>query len=279
MTAVLQSQSPFSPHLRQQPPQQGILLNPSPRQHAFPLPHPASYTSLSSSSSSTATDDDALYSSSTDADRPHPARTHRSSSLPTRKIRFAPLPDPRRAVFVTDGGDELPIPVDDDDAQIPSSATPSSKKFTIGPATSRSAPVSPQVNPQVAEWEVIDSPRIGTYKLPPPLDPPSLASSVSSASQYEYSTPSGPSSPTTAACFPGTLPGPSTSSKKGLTRKLWKPLLMPMSLSKKPLLNFPNTSTESVGLARFQLRRRAFSLLLHAIHAVVRHVLYHRRLL
>ncbi|KZT24089.1 hypothetical protein NEOLEDRAFT_498203 [Neolentinus lepideus HHB14362 ss-1] len=225
MTAVLQS---FSPH--------SILLNPSPRPHTFPLPHPASYTSLSSASSST--DDDALYSSSTDADRPRPpTRSQRSSSVPARKIRFAPLPDPRRAVFVTDGGDELPIPVDNDAGNITAAAH--SKKFTIGPTPT----ASPSVSPQLREWEVIDSPRLGACKLPPPLasEPPSLASSVSSASQYDYSA---PPSPNNATCFPAPLP------KKGLTSKLWKPLLMPMSLSKKPSLNFANTSTESVGLSR-----------------------------
>ncbi|EPQ58638.1 hypothetical protein GLOTRDRAFT_120272 [Gloeophyllum trabeum ATCC 11539] len=269
MTAVMQpSSSPFmSPAFR---PGHGILLNPSPRTTAFPLPtptptplpHPASYTSLSSSSSSAATDEDALYSSSTDVDA-HPARTHRSRSLPAphsapaRKIRFAPLPDPRRAVFVTDGGDELPIPLSDDDGMIVSSAASVSgdsnntKKFTIG-MDSRSPSVSPQVHASTnSDWELVDSPRINSYKLPPPAlapesHPPSLASSISSHANYEYTTspaPSMPSSPTNASCFPGALP---SSGKRGLTSKL----LRPFTISKKPSLSFSNTSTESVGLPR-----------------------------
>lgn len=41
----------------------------------------------------------------------------RSGSAPPngRRIRFAPLPDPRRAVLITDDGDELPLPPGSDD--------------------------------------------------------------------------------------------------------------------------------------------------------------------
>ncbi|PPQ67672.1 hypothetical protein CVT25_012700 [Psilocybe cyanescens] len=48
---------------------------------------------------------------------------HITASHPRRSIRFAPLPDPRRAVLITDEGDELPIavPPDHDLNHIPAS--------------------------------------------------------------------------------------------------------------------------------------------------------------
>ena len=56
------------------------------------------------------------------SDEDHVLRSRRSSApeystLRGRRIRFAPLPDPRRAVCVTEGGEELPLPAvfDDDD--------------------------------------------------------------------------------------------------------------------------------------------------------------------
>jgi len=56
------------------------------------------------------------------SDEDHVLRSRRSSapeygSFSGRRIRFAPLPDPRRAVLVTEGGEELPLPpvFDDDD--------------------------------------------------------------------------------------------------------------------------------------------------------------------
>ncbi|KAH9967988.1 hypothetical protein BC827DRAFT_1169579, partial [Russula dissimulans] len=115
----------------------GILLNPSPYGRLSALPQP-SYPSRSNQSLSSST------SSSEDVNTP-PSSVHatplpslgNSVSLPyisgedrivrsrsgsggasgSRRIRFAPLPDPRRAVLVTEHGEELPLPsvFDDDD--------------------------------------------------------------------------------------------------------------------------------------------------------------------
>ncbi len=119
----------------------GILLNPSPHRLPSPLP-PASYPSRSnhSLSSSTSSSEDVNTPPSSDhpppppplmnsltlhytSDEDHLLHSRRSSapeysSLRGRRIRFAPLPDPRRAVCVTEGGKEHPLPsvFDDDDS-------------------------------------------------------------------------------------------------------------------------------------------------------------------
>jgi hypothetical protein len=119
----------------------GILLNPSPYRLPPPLP-PSSYPSRSnqSLSSPTSSEEDVNTPPSSDhyatpppsvmnsltlqytSDEDHVLRARRSSApeysnLRGRRIRFAPLPDPRRAVCVTDSGEELPLPsvFDDDD--------------------------------------------------------------------------------------------------------------------------------------------------------------------
>jgi hypothetical protein len=123
----------------------GILLNPSPCRLPSPLP-PSSYPSRSnqSLSSSTSSSEDVNTPLSSDhyatsppslmnsltlqytSDEDPVLRSRRSSapeygSLRGRRIRFAPLPDPRRAVLVTEGGEELPLPsvFDDDDPSGP----------------------------------------------------------------------------------------------------------------------------------------------------------------
>ena len=143
MASVL---SPLSPsYSNRSPLGGGILLNPSPYRLPPSLP-PSSYPShsnrsLSSSSSSSedvntppssdhATPPPALLNSLTlqyTSDEDHVLRSRRSSapeygSLRNRRIRFAPLPDPRRAVCVTEHGEELPLPSvfdEDDPSNIP----------------------------------------------------------------------------------------------------------------------------------------------------------------
>ncbi|KAI0948704.1 hypothetical protein AcV7_009374 [Taiwanofungus camphoratus] len=107
-------------------PRQGILLNPSPSvspyHHSVSLPPLVpSNSSLSSSASSVSnlnTDSD-YFSASTHASpavagthNPHVAHQQKpcAGSMPTtsRRIRFAPLPEPRREAFVADEG-ELPL--------------------------------------------------------------------------------------------------------------------------------------------------------------------------
>jgi hypothetical protein len=125
---------------RLQPPTTGgILLNPSPIRHPLPLrapPYPSrSNHSLTSSTSSSeevntppssvqATPPHSLSNSlslpyTSDDDhvlRPRSGSTPDYGTSGSRHIRFAPLPDPRRAVLVTEHGEELPLPsVFDDD--------------------------------------------------------------------------------------------------------------------------------------------------------------------
>lgn len=139
----------------------GILLNPSPYRLPPPLP-PSSYPSRSnhSLSSSTSSSEDVNTPPSSDhyatpppslmnsltlqytSDEDHVLRSRRSSapeygSLRSRRIRFAPLPDPRR---VTERGEELPLPsvFDDDDptgisqSKLPNCHTSPSSSLLLG---------------------------------------------------------------------------------------------------------------------------------------------------
>ncbi|KIY48321.1 hypothetical protein FISHEDRAFT_73881 [Fistulina hepatica ATCC 64428] len=84
-------------------------------------PRIQSYCSSSSSSSASSTSDASTSATSNVSDLAPPLTTSQSrvlvgmlqtghsNSFPHRKIRFAPLPDPRRAVLVTGDGDELPL--------------------------------------------------------------------------------------------------------------------------------------------------------------------------
>ncbi|KAF8894739.1 hypothetical protein BD779DRAFT_1502678 [Infundibulicybe gibba] len=82
-------------------------------------------SSSSSSSSSTAVDSDSS------------VVKHR---MPTR-IRFAPLPDPRRAVLIADDGDETPLDMDNDSASLASSS--GSFPPDLSPSCSSSAVTTP----------------------------------------------------------------------------------------------------------------------------------------
>lgn len=139
MVSVLQSPRPVS-HSSLSPIGGGILLNPSPSHRTSTLP-PSSYPSRSRSnqyfSSSTSSSEDvntppsslnATPPTSLSNSLPLPYASDedhflrgRSGSAPeygSRRIRFAPLPDPRRAVLVTEQGEEIPLPsvFDDDDS-------------------------------------------------------------------------------------------------------------------------------------------------------------------
>lgn len=75
------------------------------------------------------------------SDEEHVLRARRSSapeygSVRGRRIRFAPLPDPRRAVCVTEGGEEVPLPsvfVDDDPSGV---SQPKSHNSHTSPSSS-----------------------------------------------------------------------------------------------------------------------------------------------
>ncbi|KZT11573.1 uncharacterized protein LAESUDRAFT_755209 [Laetiporus sulphureus 93-53] len=113
-------------------PRQGILLNRSPSvspyRHSIALPHlvpsNSSLSSTTSSASNLNTSDSEHYLSSNPgspkrASRPPPGGHDlkpRAGSMPTsRRIRFAPLPDPRRDLFITSRDDPSLSPVFLDD--------------------------------------------------------------------------------------------------------------------------------------------------------------------
>lgn len=109
---------------------QGILLSPSPNASPYTIPAslPAtphlisSFSSLSSTSSSSSphAEPDNYFLASTSTQRPSVSPLNNSNNprsdsaasttLASRRIRFAPLPDPRREVLVTEEGKELPLP-------------------------------------------------------------------------------------------------------------------------------------------------------------------------
>ncbi|KAJ7611604.1 hypothetical protein FB45DRAFT_1037256 [Roridomyces roridus] len=100
------------------------------------LPSQASTNSLSSSSSSNSSSASSA-SSHTSADTP-------TMDKPTpRKIRFAPLPDPRRSLLVTDDGEELPLP---DFAELPASSYSNSQPSPM-PTPTISLPLLPDTPP------------------------------------------------------------------------------------------------------------------------------------
>ncbi|KDQ59603.1 hypothetical protein JAAARDRAFT_56612 [Jaapia argillacea MUCL 33604] len=257
----------------------GILLNPSPRNSITPLPRqrdpspsPISdtpgYNSLSSASSS----NDEDLSSSTDLSQLHStpmstvgsrkARSVDGSSRPgsARKIRFAPLPDPRRDVLVTDEGEELPL--SDTESRHSYDPYPSSTPASIPegvavnaitpPSASLSTPNScslhrsPSGSPRqpFAEWEVVEAPRAQSdssctateeYIATPATHPLSTCSSLTEGS---------PLTPTQSTTSNGTY-RKKDSSSGGFTRRLLKPFLGP---SKKSGVNLSisNLSTEDV---------------------------------
>ncbi|KAI0003364.1 hypothetical protein BJV74DRAFT_881803 [Russula compacta] len=134
-----------------------VLLPPAPSptlQDRLPSSHP-SHSNQSLSSSTSSSEDVNTPPSSLHAtlprsltislsppytsDEDHVLRS-RSGSAPeysvsgSRRIRFAPLPDPRRAVLVTEHGEELPLPsvFDDDDPSLRHFHTPPSSSLLLG---------------------------------------------------------------------------------------------------------------------------------------------------
>ncbi|TFK26452.1 hypothetical protein FA15DRAFT_667548 [Coprinopsis marcescibilis] len=101
---------------------------------------------------------------------------------PSRKIRFAPLPDPRRAVLITDDGGELPIPNGEDANQIP--------------APLSLAPAVPTIDIQTQDTSSLSS--FGSSKRNSDTDPsttsttPGTATPASTQSDYDSSRPASP---------------------------------------------------------------------------------------
>src|SRR6266702_1267436 len=220
MTSVLpqHTQYPYSPRsTRFTRATAGILLNPNTQRRPFSLPN-SSYPSRSNqhpstqSFSSSASSEDVNTPSSSDNATLPPSLSN-SLSLPyvsdddhalhsitasapecvastsRRSIRFAPLPVPRRAVLITEHGEELPLPAvfDDDD---PSISRPTLCNFPAQPS------------PSLLLGGVVTPKQLSTIITPDPSPrPPSLLSLPSSAKNRPLSSPT----PSTATVTPITL--------------------------------------------------------------------------
>ncbi|EAU88177.1 hypothetical protein CC1G_03849 [Coprinopsis cinerea okayama7 len=150
-------------------PRSGILL----QQQDWP----SSSSAASSTPSSTA---DSSLISLTPASTPTVPAAFRQPSPPTsRKIRFAPLPDPRRAVLIDENGAEVPIPFGEDATQIPS------------------CPVSPAVAPvDLLAHDTSSLSSFGSSKRNSDTDPsttPGTTTPASTPSEYDNSRPGSPS--------------------------------------------------------------------------------------
>ncbi|KAH9857583.1 hypothetical protein C2E23DRAFT_281542 [Lenzites betulinus] len=255
-------------------PGRGILLNPSPG--ASPAYHPAalpalvpSNSSLSSSASSSAPGDDYFSSKSSASPSPgpsssgspaprnsthlHPSRKPRNGSNPStvRRIRFAPLPEPRRDLDAAE--DLLPPVFLDDDAEAPHPHDPQSLSLHSALAAaslSLAAPGDSELCRRTRSLppSVSNSPSLAKKALPSDsllLDPAHSAPASSSPSSAAAADPNpGPPSsndhttapselghdwdvlpPSSPALASLSLPTPDSPRKAGKWSKMLKPLL------------------------------------------------------
>ncbi|KAI0059066.1 hypothetical protein BV25DRAFT_1165479 [Artomyces pyxidatus] len=248
MAAVLQPNR-FTPY--RSPPTAGILLNPSPSHSAVALPaspfsaisnlppaspYPSSSSSSHSPPSSTDTTPPPSLQNSLTLPPPFPqsAAAHnssrgRSSSSPAagRRIRFAPLPDPRRAVCVTEHGIELPLPAvfDSDDDELGSTS--------CAGAGSSSTSSSDHPTPSLLLGDAV-------------LNDPRAVPTITTTSPPN--TPPSPPSPTAAPTKRAPSPHRSTppQSNSRLAKKLFKPFLFkPASASSSDLHSAPSSRESS----------------------------------
>ena len=259
----------------------GILLNPSPTNsplhHTISLPGTPhlipSYSSLSSTASSSIAGSDVdNYFLTASSSRPSTSHSHHRVSLPaaprpstsdglklrtgsapsaSRRIRFAPLPDPRREVLVTEEGHEIPFPavfVDETDQNlIPlRDFSPRTSLDRSGPPT----PGSKALNPNSSL--LLASPQHGIsllYPHDPSLFPPSSSNLESTPRSSVGDSPSSPAiDPTHLPCGLQTPPSnsliPSHSDCQGAST----PLLTktsPQTLGS-PALDYAKLDTESI---------------------------------
>ncbi|RXW24169.1 hypothetical protein EST38_g1677 [Candolleomyces aberdarensis] len=142
--------------------------------------------------------------------------THRTgtrpSPPPTRKIRFAPLPDPRRSVLITDDGEELPIPNCEEATNIPSSPLP---------------PVIPLESQQSQETSSVSSFGSSSKRNSDSTDPSSASGTTTPASMTNTTNSeasgSEPASPASIPiCLPPTLPSLKASSSGSAPPSSWQ---------------------------------------------------------
>ncbi|KAL1659325.1 hypothetical protein GGF50DRAFT_92015 [Schizophyllum commune] len=110
-----------------------ILLTVSSNNRHRAHPYSSSVSSSSASTSSSVSDRGEPLSSETSLSGSEAGPLPKRPMLytPRGRVRFAPLPDPRRSVLVTESGDELPLPFDDPDMnRVPAAASVSCPAIT-----------------------------------------------------------------------------------------------------------------------------------------------------
>lgn len=223
-------------------PAHGILINRSPSVspycHLSSLPHlvpsnPSIPSSSTSSASDLATDSD-YYSSSSAATSSRPGRlahdVHeskpRSGSAPnSRRIRFAPLPDPRRNVFLAD--EEHPDNLlGDPDEQPPSQNLDVSSSGKPQDAKLKPAPAGSLLFSHDAVSILGSTPTLGSTAT---VTPNSTAFPSASPSQLggEWVLPRSPHP--IGLDLPDEMPRRSDSLKSRWSKKLFRPLLGPLA--------------------------------------------------
>ncbi|TFK34838.1 hypothetical protein BDQ12DRAFT_331704 [Crucibulum laeve] len=184
---------------------QGILLSPSQTSSVssnYPNPYEDSTLSSgspsgSASSSSSTSSHTSLSSGSTPTNIPA-----QKPVTPSRRIRFAPLPDPRRSVLITDDGDELPLPEAHDATQFPCPATPLAGEFSLE---------HPQIDTSSIGSSSSSSQR-NSYSTDPSSvsSTPGTATPVSITIQSDSCDGSAPASPTNSVQQPTVVPAKSS---------------------------------------------------------------------
>jgi hypothetical protein len=145
-------------------PRTGILLNPSPSAPSSPLPFPTgaamepyvAYNTGAWPARSPRPHQPSLPVSSASTSSSAASSPHASPRTSLRKIRFAPLPDPRRSVLVTDDGVELPLPFPDDENALASVPAAPPAAADASPSTPTSAKRLRDADS--GEWAAISSP-------------------------------------------------------------------------------------------------------------------------
>ncbi|KAH9934981.1 uncharacterized protein B0H18DRAFT_494722 [Fomitopsis serialis] len=234
-------------------PAHGILINRSPSvspyHHSVPLPplvpSNPSLSSSTSSASDLATDSDYYSSSSaTTSSRPgrlphdaHESKPRSGSAPNSRRIRFAPLPDPRRNIFIAVGANpDLPsVLLDDaagDDEQkpsqnfdAPSTGEPATPSFKDQYAKVKSAPAGSLLFRPDDLAAAGSTPTLGSTAT---ITPHSATFPSELGGEWNHV----PYSPRPSSLnFPDDIPRRSNSASAKWSKKFLKPLLGPLASS------------------------------------------------
>ncbi|KAF4615091.1 hypothetical protein D9613_003284 [Agrocybe pediades] len=144
---------------------------------------------------------------------------------PRRRIRFAPLPDPRRAVLITDDGDEVPLPLPEEELNhFPAS-------LVLGPPILNKSNLT---NNSTTANGNTDDERDNKEMMSSTLSMSTASSSSASSSSSSTSTPRSDSSPISSVGSSPVTPNaalPAVSSSSSTSKSCVPPLLASHSIS------------------------------------------------